>query len=399
VKILDFGLARVTRPTIEDAMSNNNTLIKTEKGIVMGTVGYMSPEQVRGEQVNEKSDVFSFGCVLYEMLSGKRAFMGETTAEIAAAILRDEPPKLTQSCKDIPVELGQVIGRCLKKDPEERYQSVRDLADALKAISSGSDIGAFVPLRKTRRLRLALSILIILLLLVPVTIYVRSRWSGNATNQPIDSLAVLPLVNASGEENLEYLSDGITESLINSLSRVSPNLRVIARSTVFRYKGREADPTKVGSELGVRAVVMGKVVLRGDMLNIQVDLVDAADGRQLWGEQFDKKRTDLLSVQEEIARRISSGLRLKLTVAEQERLTKRYTQNIEAYQLYMKGRFQLFKFSKEGMEKGIELLNEAILWILIMLLPMPGSLSTTWSINLPGNPEYSLRRRRLLPWS
>lgn len=369
VKVLDFGLARVKAASVTSVDATAPAVPSiTGPGVVMGTVGYMSPEQVRGEKVEATSDIFSLGCVLYEMLAGRRAFAGETSAERLAAILRDEPPRLADAGKEVPQELERVITRCLKKKAEERYLSARDLAADLKAMLSGAEIHLSAPTRTMRNVHSTIWIAAALLILFAVALTYWLTWSSQPAGQPlgsqttepaIDSIAVLPLVNDSGDVDTEYLSDGITENLINSLSRL-PKPRVIARTTVFRYKGREVDPIKVGSELRVRAVLTGRVMLRGDTLSIQAELVDATNGTQLWGQRFNRKPTDIFAVQEEIAWRITEGLRLQLTGTEQQRLTKRYTENIEAYQLYLKGRREAFKFSREGMEKAPAYFQQAI---------------------------------------
>ncbi len=223
-----------------------------------------------------------------------------------------------------------MISHCLEKNREERFQSSRDLAFALKAILSGSEVSRISRKEQTGPPR-------------------KRRTSRKA----VDSLAVLPLVNASGDPNMEYLSDGITESIINSVSQI-PKLRVMARSTVFRYKGREMDPQKIGEDLNVRAVLTGRMVQRGETLNIQTELVDVLDGSQLWGEQYIRKTQDIFAVQEEISSEISSKLRLKLTGEEKSRLVKRHTANTEAYELYLRGRFHWNKRTSDGLKKAIE---------------------------------------------
>jgi serine/threonine-protein kinase len=354
VKILDFGIARVKREVSAEAetLTWSDT---TKPGTVMGTIGYMSPEQVRGEQADAPSDLFSLGCVLYEMVSGQRPFARATTAEMIAAILDAEPSPLAQTGKKIPAELERVISHCLAKRAGERYQSARDLGFDLKATLSGGSITA--PARARRRMPAALwlgAVAVGLLLVIALSLHL-TVWRERA----IDSLAILPMVNSSGDANLEYLSDGITESLINSLSQL-PQLRVMARGTVFSYKGREVDPRKVGQELNVRAVFTGKMVQRGDMLNIQADLVNASDGSQIRGDRYTRKLSDLQAIQEEITKQLSEWLRLKLSGAQQQRVTKRYTENPEAYQLYLKGRYYLNQRTTEGFKKGIEFMNRAV---------------------------------------
>ncbi|MBS1790615.1 MAG: protein kinase [Acidobacteria bacterium] len=357
VKILDFGIARVKRTVSPTAQTLTTGIETTKHGVVMGTIGYMSPEQVKGEAAEAPSDIFSLGCVLYEMVSGQRPFSRTTTAEMIAAILDAEPPPLTGLGKKLPVELGRLINHCLQKKPDDRYQSARHLTFDLKAMLSGKSVAAPISGTLNRGTRVAIrlgAIVLVAVLAVTAWLFWRNKPVG-----AIDSLAILPLVNASGDANLEYLSDGITDSLINSLSQL-PQLRVMARGTVFSYKGKEVDPRKVGEDLKVRAVFTGKMVQRGDTLNIQADLVNASDGSQIWGDRYTRNLADAQSILEEIARQISEKLRLKLTGAEQQRVTKRHTENPEAYQLYLKGRFYTNQVTTEGLKKGIELMTRAV---------------------------------------
>ena len=326
VKVLDFGLARWKPAAPSDDETSAPTEAGTEPGIVLGTAGYMSPEQIRGQATDVPSDVFSLGCVLFEMVAGRRAFSGQTSAETMAAILKDAAPELSEAAADAPEELSRIVTRCLDKNPEQRFQSARDLAFDLRAVLNRS---------------------------------ATSRASSGKTRKSIDSLAVLPLANAGGDPETEYLSDGITETLINSLSRL-PDLRVMARSTVFRYKGKDVDPLEAGRELRVRAVLTGRVLQRGDGLVVKAELVDLTDGSQLWGEQYSRKISDIFAVEEEIARQILEALRLKLTGEEKEDLTRRYTESSEAYRLYLKGRFYWNKRNSEGVRRGIEYFSRAI---------------------------------------
>src|SRR5579864_6013183 len=290
----------------------------------MGTIGYMSPEQVRGTPANPRSDIFSLGCVLYEMISGRRAFEAKTPAETLSSILRDTPAELSTTGNQIPPEIGHLISHSLEKNPEERFQSARDLAFGLKAALGGStDSGV------------------------------------SASAKAANSIAVLPFANASRDPDSEYLSDGITESIINSLVQLS-QLRVTPRSTVFRYKGRDVDPQAIGHELKVRVVLTGRVVQRGETLVVGAELIDVVEGSQLWGERYNRKLADIFELEEEIARKISQSLRMKLTGEEQKRLGKRYTENSEAYQLYLRGRHYWIKRTVDGMKKGAEYFQRAI---------------------------------------
>jgi eukaryotic-like serine/threonine-protein kinase len=350
-KILDFGLARFKRASsAENITSAPTEPLVTDPGMVMGTVGYMSPEQVRGEEADAPSDIFSFGCVLYEMVTGQRAFAQRNAAESLAAILRDDPPELADSGKKLPVELGRVITRCLEKNPAERFHSACDLAFALESIVSGSSKTISFPAPTALRARGIVSIAaVLLLLLFGLAWYLYSNSSKSV------SLVVLPFTDG---KDSEYILDGITESIINSLSQL-PQLRVIARTTAFSYKERAVDLKKLGSELGVQAVATGKVVLQGDSLSVQADLIDVATGSQIWGDKYERKRTDILTVQAEIAREIAEKLRLRLTGEQRQRLVERYTQNTDAYDLYLRGRFHLEKRADDEIYKGIEFFKQA----------------------------------------
>jgi eukaryotic-like serine/threonine-protein kinase len=317
VKVLDFGLARM-----EAARPGAESDTQTEAGMLLGTPGYMSPEQVRGIPAGPVSDIFSLGCVLYESVSGRRAFPGETAAETLSSILRDMPRELPASGAQVPPELDRLIFRCLEKNPEQRFQSARDLAFHCKAILSASS-------------------------------------APTQSSRAIDSIAVLPFTNAGNDPDTEYLCDGISESIMNSLSRIS-QLRVTPRSTAFRYKEREVDPQMIGRELNVRVVLSGRVIQRGDNLVVSAELVDVSAGSRIWGERYHRKLSDIFALEEEIARRISESLRMKLSGDEKNRLGKRFTENTEAYQLYLRGRHHWIRRTPDHVKKGVEYFQQAI---------------------------------------
>src|SRR5215813_9093400 len=321
-KILDFGLARVNAVSSDGNNTSATTVPRiTDAGVVMGTPGYMSPEHVRGAEVEAPSDIFSFGSVLYEIVTGRRPFVGKTVADTMAAILRDDPPDLAESGKNIPQDLEQVIIHCLEKNPAERFQSARDLAFALKTISGGS--GKSKALSKLPPMRPRAVVLSAAGLLLPILGLILYMIIGSEKSV---SIVVLPF---SDGMDTEYISDGITESITNNLSQM-PQLRVIARTTAFSYKGRPVNPQQVGKELRVDAVITGKAALRGDLLTVQAELIDVATGAQTWGEKYEIKFSGIFNVQEEIARSICERLRLRLTGEQQQLLTKRYTQNTDA---------------------------------------------------------------------
>jgi len=329
VKMLDFGLAKVIDPGAPTDSSDLTAALgqQTAYGTVMGTVSYMSPEQALGQRLDQRTDVFSLGVVIYEMLTGRLPFFGASANEIIDNIVHNEPVAIARFNYNAPPELERIVRKCMEKEPARRYQHTRELSTDLRNLIRDTDSGAGTDpdaSRKTRPARRA-----------------RSR-------KTIDSLAVLPLINASGDPDTEYLSDGITESIINSLSQL-PKLRVMARST-----------RQVGDELGVRAVLTGRVLQRPQQLIIKTELVDTADGSLLWGEQYNRKLEDIFTVEDEISREISEQLRLKLSGAQKKKLTKRYTENTEAYQHYLKGRFYWNKRTEDSMKRGIEYFQQAI---------------------------------------
>lgn len=369
VKILDFGLAKPAPGTQVNPAGATIASPDTTPGMVMGTVKYMSPEQARGLPVDGRSDIFSFGVVVYEMVAGRVPFEGPTSTDTIATILHRDPPPLARFSPDIPAELERILAKALAKNREERYQTARDFVIDLKnlkqrlevdaeiqhsrGIMMAADTGAQMP-SGTRTFNAATSEESSL---KPGTAVSGSR--RRKARGAIDSLAVLPLENAGTDPGTEYLSDGLTESIINHLSSL-PKLRVMARSTVFRYKGKAGDPQRIGEELGVRAVLTGRVLQVGDNLVIKSELVDVSDGSQLWGENYRRKLVDIFDIEEEISKEISEKLRLKLSIDEKKKLAKRFTRNPEAYQLYLKGRFHWNKRSTEDLRKGIAHFEQAI---------------------------------------
>jgi eukaryotic-like serine/threonine-protein kinase len=361
-KILDFGLAKLTgahSSAPEGATLEENL---TSPGTALGTVAYMSPEQARGEELDPRADLFSFGAVLYEMATGRMAFSGNTSALVFDSILHKAPTSAVRANPELPPELERIISKALEKDRALRYQSAAEMLADLKRLRRDSssariEVAATEPPRpdKGKMLVWVVSGMVALALVAGAAFLWRSR-SGQ---EQISSVAVMPFVNASNDPNSEYLSDGITESLINNLSQV-PNLIVMARSSVFRYKGRDIDPQTVARDLKVQALVTGRIVERGDRLVISSELIDARTSRNLWGDQYDRKLSDALAVQQEITGAISAKLRERLSGETTKQVAKGGTNDPEAYQLYLKGRYQWEKRTPETLEKAKDYFNQAI---------------------------------------
>jgi eukaryotic-like serine/threonine-protein kinase len=404
VKVLDFGLAKLIEAQTPSADSGARTIARanTDPGTVMGTAAYMSPEQARGQTVDARSDIFSLGVVIYEMIAGRPPFEGETASHVIVSILEKEPAPLTLSSPDAPSELERIVTKALAKDKDERYQTVKDLLIDLKRLKQRRDVDAEIErsispdtisrsaiatssdpavvtttppsvtssgevarttssaeylvsgIKQHKKGAFAGITLIVIAIAALVYFFYPAASSG-----AINSIAVLPFANPGGDPNLEYISDGVSESLINSLAQVQ-RLRVTARTTAFRYKGKEVDPQQVGRDLNVRAVLTGRVRQVGDTLNIQVDLVDATTGAQLWGEEYNRTLSDILAVKQDISREITDRLQLRLTGDEQKEISKRDTTNAEAYQFYLRGRYHWNKRTGAELKKAIEEFQQAI---------------------------------------
>jgi serine/threonine protein kinase/Tfp pilus assembly protein PilF len=369
-KILDFGLAKlapVDRPVAEGVGASALPTLTAEEnltspGVAIGTVAYMSPEQARGEELDARTDLFSFGVVLYEMATGRPAFSGSTSALIFDSILHKPPTAPVRLNPDLPPELERIIDKALEKDRDVRCQSAAELRADLKRLMRDTDSGrsAIGPeaaprsyAKRRKWVGLGIAALMLLALAAGSLYFFRGR------PQAIDSLAVLPFANVTADPNTEYLSDGLTESLISSLSQL-PNLAVRPRSAVFRYKAKDVDPQKVAGELKVGAIVTGRVTQRGDALLVSAELTDVRTNRNLWSEQYDRKLSDALSVQREIAGEISARLRERLTGEQKARLNNGGTSDPEAYQLYLKGRFYWDKRTPEALNKGRDYFQQAV---------------------------------------
>jgi eukaryotic-like serine/threonine-protein kinase len=379
VKLLDFGLAKLlpkrrstTWPEEKSETISTTTDDEplTSTGVAMGTVAYMSPEQVRGEELDGRTDLFSLGLVLYEMATGQQAFKGTTSGVVFEAILNRTPMSPARLNPAIPPQLEQIINKALEKDRGLRYQTASDLradlqrmkrdSDSARAVSASSEHAIQQPLKRYWRLIAGGAVVAILLFLLGLNADNLRNWiSGGSGGGRIDSIAVLPFANLSKDPQTEYLSDGITESLINSLSEL-PNLKVVARNTVFRYKGQGVDAQKVGKDLGVRAILTGRLMQSGDELLISVDLEDVGNNRQIWGEQYNRKLSNLVSVQEELATDIFGQLRPKLAGDQRKLLTRRSTEDAQAYQLYLQGLFYWNKWTEADFKKAADYFTQAV---------------------------------------
>ena len=401
IKVLDFGLAKLTEPLDSSSAPDAPTkaMVNTDAGTVMGTAAYMSPEQAKGIKLDPRTDLWSLGAVLYEMLTGHVPFIGDTATETLSLILQKEPAPLTRYVREVPNELERIVSKTLTKNCEERYQSAKDLLIDLRklkrkleveaeidrtgapeldhgvtrsdpgkpatspgaattvvagAMPTVSSVEYVVSGIKQHKLATLIVAMVLGLAAVALAVYLR----GRNEDISIDSIAVLPFENRSADAETEYLSDGLAESLIYRLSQL-PNLRVTPTSVAFGYKGKQADAAKAGSELGVSAVLLGRITQRGDNLTISAELIDVRRNKLLWGEQYERKMSDLLATQREIAREIVERLRLKVS-GEEKGLAKHYTESNDAYQLYLRGRFYWSKRTEQGMRKSLEYYQQAI---------------------------------------
>jgi eukaryotic-like serine/threonine-protein kinase len=415
VKILDFGLAKLVetvdpKPVSARGGSDEEATAILQQystpGMILGTAGYMSPEQAQGrtKDIDQRSDIFSFGCILYEAATGRKAFAGKDVLDSLHQIVHGPTPQVKDIKADAPDELQRIVRRCLAKDPNERYQSIKDVAIELKelrrelektsvdttvspsgkietAASHGDEATSSQASRdsantiqtpssistrassaeyvvagiKQHKLTFGVVLLIVIAALATFGVYL----GRHKTDATINSIAVMPFVNESGNQDVDYLSDGMTEALISSLSQL-PNLNVKARSSVFRYKGKESSAPTIGRELNVEAVLNGRVSQRGDQLTLTLELVNAQNENVIWSEQYNRKQADLVTLQSEIARDVSTKLKAKLSGAEEAKLSKTYTTNPQAYQLYLKGRFFYDKRTKDDLLRSIQSYEQAI---------------------------------------
>ncbi len=406
IKLLDFGLAKLSQPegNATDTDAPTKAMVYTAAGAVIGTANYMSPEQAKGIHIDPRTDLWSLGAVLYEMVTGHLPFGGETSAESISLILQKEPPPLTRFAREVPAELERIVTKALTKDREERYQTAKDMLIDLRNLrrklevdaeiertaapelrhsaspTSGQSapatafgaVTATVPasagrasssaeyiVSRIRQHKLFATITLVVLVLVIGIVGLNLYLHGRNKEVTLESIAVLPFVNQNNDPNTEYLSDGIPESIINSLSQL-PNLKVMSRNSVFHYKGKEMDAQTVAKELKVQAVLTGRVTQRGDGLSISVELINAQDNSQIWGQQYNRKLADVFAIQEEMAKEISEKLRVKLSDAEGQQLAKRPTENLKAFQYYMQGRSYINRRTHEDLLTAVRYCEKAI---------------------------------------
>ncbi len=371
VKVLDFGLAKLAEIKAVDTVAPTLPNVETEPGVVMGTVSYMSPEQARGQTVDARTDVWSLGAVIYEMASGHQPFEGETASDVISLILQKEPVPLVQLSPEVPGELERIVRKALRKNKNERYQTIDDLMLDLKSLTQRLSFEAQLERSATPNERTVKGAFIskssnrayvyggvgAVLVVVLITLYL--FFGPKHPSIENKSVAVLPFVNMSADKEEEYFSDGLTEELINVLTKVE-GLRVPARTSAFAFKDKQQDIRKIGEQLNVSAVLEGSVRKAGNKLRITAQLINVADGFHLWSETFDRDMQDVFAIQDDISRRIVDTLKIKLTGEQTVRLTKRYTENTEAYQSYLKGRYYWSKKTDESLKKGLEYFKQSL---------------------------------------
>ena len=365
-KVLDFGLAKIGGPG-RDAGDGNNSDVATllgdvrltSPGTMLGTVAYMAPEQARGDETDHRTDIFAFGAVLYEMTTGRPAFPGQTPAVIFDAILNTSQVAPRTLNPQVPPMLEDIISRALEKDRARRYQTAADVRADLARLSSDAGPGMKRLIGLSARPGVAAAVAVGALL-VSLGAIAALRWVPKpGGGGPIDSIAVLPFVNASGTPDADYLGEGIADTLTNNLAQIG-GLRVVPRTLAARYRNQTVDPREAGTTLNARAIVTGRVTQRGDRLSVQVELIDAVGVAQIWGDKFDRPLADVLAIQADISKAIADNLRFRLTLEDERGLTSGAPKDAAAYQLYLKGRHEMYKRTREGYTAATLFFDQAI---------------------------------------
>ncbi|MBX3291344.1 MAG: protein kinase [Acidobacteria bacterium] len=379
VKVLDFGVAKLMEgPDISTRQISHEPQAAgiTQAGLVIGTAEYMSPEQARGGPIDSRSDIFSFGAVVYEMLCGRKAFSGETAAETVDAILHRDPVPLSDLASKVPASISAIVRRCLARSADDRYQRISDVLQELRSAKRTIDHEDADPARHTANMPAAKTLeglpvfgtsragrlkMLAFGSLLAGLLAVGGFLGYSYFSEPaeIASIAVMPIDNLSGDSEFEYLADGMTENLIRSLSTI-PDLSIKARSSVFSFKGRDASPKTIGSELNVEAVLLGRLEQAGDDLKITLELVDSSSQNLLWSAEYARRIDDLIFLQRDIARDVSERLRPALSTAGRSRVAQNYSTNSEAQQLYLKGRFHWNKRTVRDLEKARQYFGQAV---------------------------------------
>ncbi|PYS98896.1 MAG: hypothetical protein DMF63_12510, partial [Acidobacteria bacterium] len=385
VKVLDFGLAKLLKPKDQFLSSDDATAIHnpTAQGVIMGTVNYMSPEQAKAEAVDERTDIFSLGVVIYEMLAGSTPFQGSSLSETFANLINAEPPAFGGKVSGVPDELQRIVFKALRKDRTERYQTSDELLADLKSVKANiafdEKLGRSHESNSTEillgptnenldpntnienapgtNLRWIAFVLVAVAAIGLGYYFYAGRPNVGANERR--SLAVLPFTNATQDANAEYLADGVSESIINNLSQLS-GLKVMSRNSSFRFKNDQSDTRAIASKLNVDTLVTGDIKQIGDKLVINVRLIDVGDDSTIWGNQYAITISDVLAAQNDIAQAVARNLQVKLMPSDAALLEKRYTQNVEAYQLYLRGRFHVFKLLPDEIRQGISYYQQAI---------------------------------------
>lgn len=357
LKVLDFGLAKLQPSLAGDTGGTVETM--TRPGLVMGTVQYMSPEQALGKEADHRSDIFSTGVVLYQMATGRLPFQGSTPTETITEIVKSEPVPIGELSPVSPPELERIVRKCMEKDPRRRYQSTRDLAVDLDNLKRDNDSGVAVPSGRIRSSRPWIPYGILgLVALIAIAAQLFLSRGADSSSGTITSIAVLPFENGTGDAESDYLCEGLTESLISTLAQI-PELKVISRRSAYAFKDSEEDPQAIGKKLGVQALLMGRLVHRGDQLAVSAELVDVSDNHQLWGGRFDRDQTDVLAIEKELTNTIAQTLRIELSPDTAKNLERRYAVDPEAHRLYLQGRKFSIGSAKE-MHKAVDYFQQAI---------------------------------------